>query len=172
MYSTWATMDQTKGIGEGFFFDEDTMKPRTDDGFRRAVEIWKDLWNYGGDGCNTNFIEGRCAIGFAPPGCFKGIFLSPDGVSRKDESGKVVWRPTMMSGEYAEPYRFKPFGSTEVYDRATGQLTTCDYELCPKAEIIVPRGPFDSEDRASVLKPSPLTGKLINRGKFASFTRL
>ena len=166
MYSTWATFDQTKGTSQGFFFDEDTMDPRLDYGFRRAVEIWKDLWSHGGNACNGNLNEGRCAIAFAPPGCYKKTFLSPDGVSRKDENGNVIWRPTMKSGEYAEPYRFKPFGTTEVYDRATGRLTTCDHQLCPKADVIMRHGPFDSQDRASVLKPSPLVGKLINRGEF------
>jgi hypothetical protein len=165
MYSTWATYDQTKGISEGFFFNEDTMEPNIGEGFRRSVEIWKDLWKYGGDGCNSNFIEGRCAIGFAPPGCFKGIFLSPDGVSRKDANGTVVWRPTMKSGLYAEPYRFKPFGSTVVFDKATKQMTPCNVDLCPMAEKVPPWGHFNDTDRAAILKPSPIAGELINRGK-------
>lgn len=165
VYSTWATFDQTKGMDEGFFFDEKLMEPRLGEGFRRSVGIWKDLWENGGDACNSNFIEGRCAIGFAPPGCFKGVFLSSDGVSRKDSEGNVTWRPTMKSGEYAEPYRFKPFGSTLVQDKLTGQMKDCTRDLCPKAEMIPARGHLGDSDRARVLKPSPLTGQLINRGK-------
>ena len=70
VYSTWATFDQTQGIGEGFFFDSETMAPRTSDaGFKKAAEIWKTLWQNGADGCITdNFITGKCAIGFSPPG--------------------------------------------------------------------------------------------------------
>jgi len=70
VYSTWATFDQTQGINEGFFFDSETMAPRTSEpGFKKAAEIWKTLWQNGADGCITdNFITGKCAIGFSPPG--------------------------------------------------------------------------------------------------------
>jgi len=72
VYSTWATFDQTQGINEGFFFDSETMAPRTSEpGFKKAAEIWKTLWQNGADGCITdNFITGKCAIGFSPPGTF------------------------------------------------------------------------------------------------------
>jgi len=36
MYSTWATTDQTKGIQEGFMFDEETFEPRIGTGFGHA----------------------------------------------------------------------------------------------------------------------------------------
>lgn len=147
--------------------DKDTMDARIGEGFRQAAETWKDLWTHGSDGCITPHMStGRCAIGFAPPGCWKGVFLGEDGVSRKDSNGTVVWRPTMKSGEYAEPYRFKPFGSTSVVDRQTGELRECTPELCPKAEEIPSRGHFSDSDRASLLPPSPLQGKLINRAPF------
>jgi len=70
VYSTWASFDQTQGINEGFFFDSETMAPRTSEpGFKKAAEIWKTLWQNGADGCITdNFITGKCAIGFSPPG--------------------------------------------------------------------------------------------------------
>jgi len=85
LYSTWATNDQTKGTSEGFFFDENTLEPRIGAGFRESAKIWKDLWTHGADGCiSQNFFTGRCAIGFAPPGCWKGVALN--GVSRKDET--------------------------------------------------------------------------------------
>lgn len=171
VYSTWATFDQTRGLDEGFFFDKVTMEPRisSSPGFSKAAEIWKSLWVNGADGCITdNFITGRCAIGFAPPGCWKGVFLDPDGVSRKDEDGNVIWRPTFENGDYAEPYGFKPFGSTEVVDPQTGKLVECTRELCPKAEAIPPKGHMDSSnDRANILtKTSPLEGKLVNRAPF------
>ena len=76
MYSTWATTDQTKGIQQGFFFDEQTFEPRIGTGYEHAMNIWKDLWENSADGCITsNFVEGRCAIGFAPPGCWGRVRL-------------------------------------------------------------------------------------------------
>ena len=72
----------------------------------------------------------------------------------------------MKSGEYAEPYRFKPFGSLEVIDRTTGELTPCTKPLCPKAEIIPKKGHHGDIDRASILPESPLQGQLINRAPF------
>jgi hypothetical protein len=166
IYSTWATSDQTKGINQGFFFDEDTMEPRFGTGFRRAAVIWKELWTHGSDSESKNFLQGRCAIGFGPPGSWKQVFLDPDGVSCKDENGTVIWKPTMKNGEYAEPYRFKPFGSTQVVDRTTDQFTNCTPKLCPKAERIPARGHHGDKDRASILSPSPLAGQLINRVPF------
>lgn len=63
MYSTWATTDQTRGIQEGFLFDEQTLEPRIGTGFERAMNIWKDLWPMATDACITSaFVEGRCAI--------------------------------------------------------------------------------------------------------------
>lgn len=172
VYSTWATFDQTEGIGEGFFFDAETMEPRSKHpGFKKAAEIWKTLWQHGEDGCITdNFITGKCAIGFSPPGCWKGVFLNENGVHRTDKNGTVVWQPKMKSGEYAEPYRFRPFGSTSFFDRQTGEYTKCTAEKCPKAEIIPAHGHKADEgsyvDRASVLPPSPLAGELVNRAPF------
>jgi hypothetical protein len=79
----------------------------------------------------------------------------------------VIWQPTMKSGEYAEPYRFKAFGSTHVIDRATGEFRPCTTKLCPKAEIIPKRGHHGDSDRASAVLPdSPLAGQLINRAPF------
>lgn len=168
VYSTWATYDQTQGIQEGFFYDSETMEPRTSNkGFQKAAEIWKTLWKHGEDGCITpSMIEGRCAIGFSPPGCWKNIFLNENGVHRKDADGNVVWQPTMKNGEYAEPYRFRPFGTTYTFDRVTGEKVECTAETCPKAEVIPSHGAHGSEDRASILPPSPYAGKLINRAPF------
>ena len=168
VYSTWATFDQTKGTSEGIFFDQDTLEPRVaiSDSLKRAAEIWKNLWKVGYTAESDMFLDGRCAIGFAPPGTWKRVFLTPDGVHRSDANGTVVWRPTMKNGEYAEPYRFRPFGSTEVHDRATGQMVPCTPKLCPKAEAVPTRGHHGDDDRASVLPPSPLAGKLMNRAPF------
>jgi len=165
LYSTWATFAQTHS-DQGFFFDDHTFEPKIDTlGFRQAAQIWKQLWKYGDEGCiSPNMATGRCAVGFSPPGCWKGIFL--DGIKRVDANGTVVWRPTMANGQYAEPYRLNPFGTLEVVDPATGRLASCTTRLCPKANPIPARGPNGIDDRTRVLPPSPLQGQLINRAPF------
>jgi hypothetical protein len=72
----------------------------------------------------------------------------------------------MKSGEYAEPYQCKPFGSVDVVDRVTGEMVPCNPDICPKAEPIPPKGVHGDNDRASVLQTSPLAGRLINRAPF------
>jgi len=168
VYSTWATMDQTKGTSEGIFFDEDTLEPRVgkSESLSRAAEIWKELWKVGATAESDIFLEGRCALGFAPPGSWKRLFLTPNGVHRSDSNGTVIWQPTMKTGEYAEPYRFKPFGSTTVHDRTTGEMVPCTPKLCPKAELVPARGHHGDDDRLSILPPSPLAGQLMNRAPF------
>lgn len=162
VYSTWASFEQTEGTQQGYLFDENTMEPRIGRGFGRAADVWKDLWNYGASDCGSpNFAAGRCAIGYAPPGCWKGVFLN--GVSRRDANDTIIWQPTMKNGDYAEPYRFRPFGSLDVVNRTTGDFVTCTPELCPKAEVVPLRGHLSDTDRASVLPPSPYAGRLLNR---------
>lgn len=150
------------------FFDDETLEPRVadSDSFARSVAIWKDLWKVGFTSESDMFLDGRCAIGFAPPGSWKRLFLTENGVHRSDANGTVIWQPTMKSGEYAEPYRFYPFGSTEVHDRATGKMVPCTPKLCPKAEPVPERGHHGDNDRASVLPPSPFAGQLMNRAPF------
>lgn len=92
--------------------------------------------------------------------------MTPNGVHRADEDGNVIWQPKMKNGDYAEPYRFKPFGSLRVVDRTTGEWTECTPELCPKAEPVPVRGHLSDDDRASILPPSPMAGKLMNRAPF------
>jgi len=188
MYSTWATTDQTKGIQEGFFFDEETFEPRIGEGFEKAMNVWKDLWGYSADGCTSStFIEGRCAIGLAPPGCWKGTFVNKDegGVAWRNrtnpetgepdvefgplmlhEDGTKVWEPTMEDGTYAEPYRLRPFGSLDVVTRDTNTFVKCDPKICPKGERIKASSELPIDDRARVLVDSQHVGKLINRSPF------
>ena len=94
------------------------------------------------------------------------MFLDPDGVSRKDENGNVIWRPTFKNGEYAEPYRFQPFGSTDVLNRTTGDFEPCTPERCPKAAKVPARGHHGDDDRARILAESPFAGQLVNRAPF------
>ena len=178
MYSTWATTDQTRGIQEGFFFDERTFEPRIGKGFENAMNIWKELWGNSADGCITpNFVAGRCAIGLAPPGCHKSIFVGSEagGVARRnetdwtvltDENGIPLWRPKMKDGSYAEPYRLKPFGSLNVVNRGTDQFEECAPDTCPKGERILSNSELHADDRARILVESPHVNKLINRVPF------
>lgn len=162
VYGTWASVEQTDGASQGFLFDEETFEPKIGTGFRFAANIWKQLWKNGANCENTNFVEGRCAIGLGPPGCWKQVFQK--GVKRvHNTTGSLLWQPTMASGEYAEPYRFMPFGSTRVVDRVTGEMVPCTRKLCPRAEVVPPRGHHGDDDRAKVLPASPLEGQLINR---------
>lgn len=166
VYSTWATYRQTHGIQQGFFFDDETMEPQLGEGFQEAVRIWKELWANGGPS-GANFNEGRCAIGYGPPGEWKGVLLDPNGLSRKDSNGNVVWRASLKDGTYAEPYRFRPFGSLEVEDTTTGKLVPCTPELCPKAELVPAYGHYGIDDRVNqFVKAAPSEGRLINRVPF------
>ena len=179
MYSTWATTDQTRGIQEGFFFDERTFEPRIGNGFENAMNIWKELWGNSADGCVTpNFVAGRCAIALGSGGCHKSIFVGSDtgGVARRnetdwtvltDENGKPLWRPTMKDGSYAEPYRFRPFGSLRVVDRKSGEFVECAPDTCPKGERILSNSELPTNDRALLLVESPHVDKWINRVPFS-----
>eukprot|EP00804_Cyclotella_cryptica_P020261 CCRYP_015874-RB/>CCRYP_015874-RB protein AED:0.14 eAED:0.15 QI:553/0.71/0.62/1/0.85/0.75/8/0/1009 len=181
MYSTWASTDQTRGIQEGFLFDDQTFEPRIGTGFEKAMNYWKELWPLSADACITStFAEGRCAIGIAPPGCWKGIFVDAEeggiawrnrtngdwGPVLRDENGEALWRPTWQNGTYAEPYRLKPLGSLVVVDRETDQLVECGPKTCPKGEKIKPSDELPEDDRARVLVDSPHVGKWINRVPF------
>lgn len=165
IYSIWATYLQVKDTSQGFLFDPLTLEPNMDGiSFSEAIRHMKKLWKLGAEGCiSDHFSTGRCAIGFSPPGCWKGIFKN--GVSRRDPSnGSILWQPTMQDGSYAEPYRFKSFGTTHV--EHDGILKACTRDLCPHAELIPAKGHHGENDRASVLPASPLAGQLINRAPF------
>mmetsp|Transcript_5419 Transcript_5419/g.7092 ORF Transcript_5419/g.7092 Transcript_5419/m.7092 type:complete len:986 (+) Transcript_5419:173-3130(+) len=188
MYSTWATTDQTLGIQEGFFFDTETFEPRISKGFERAMNVWKELWPTTADGCTTPaFVNGQCAIGLAPPGCWKGTFVNSDeggvawrnitgdgkgdGKVLRDDNGNKLWQPTMKDGSYAEPYRMQPFGSLDVINKDTntqnfGEFVPCNPKTCPKAQRIKASSDLAADDRARVLVDSPHVGKLINRVPF------
>jgi hypothetical protein len=98
VYSTWATTDQTMGTEQGFLFNPDTLEPNIGPGFEHAVNTWKDIWDNAAGACDgVSFETGRCAVGYAPPGCWKGVFLN--GIERK-VNDTVVWRPTMKSGKF------------------------------------------------------------------------
>jgi len=168
------TTDHTKGTQEAFFFDQETFEPRIGNGFENAMNIWKDLWARTADGCITsNFVGGRCAIGLAPPGYWKGAFVNSakggiawrnktDGSVFGDADGEALWKPRMKDGSYAESYRLKPFESLKVVDRETDAWQECAPESCKNGEKILPSARLEGDDRARVLVDSPQVGKLIN----------
>lgn len=164
IYGIWATYSQVQDTKQGFLFDPRTLEPNINGpAFSEAIKHMKTMWQMGADGCISDYFStGRCAIGFSPPGCWKGVFKN--GIARKDENGTVLWQPTMQDGSYAEPYRFKPFGTTKV--EVDGILQDCTALLCPFGEIIPERGHHGDNDRAAVLPVSPLAGRLINRAPF------
>ncbi|CAK9074804.1 unnamed protein product [Durusdinium trenchii] len=164
MYAIWATYAQVEDTSQGFLFDPKTLEPKLKGpAFQAAIDFMKEMWQDGSEGCiSDSFSTGRCAIGFSPPGCWKGIFLN--GVARRSSNGTVLWEPKMLDGSYAEPYRFKPFGTTQV--EKDGILEECTPAMCPFAETIPLRGHHGNDDRARILPASPLAGKLINRAPF------
>jgi hypothetical protein len=186
MYSTWASVDQTQGIQQGFFFDDIYFTPRIGNGFAYAMNIWKELWDYSADaGCDSlasMFMQGRCAIGYAPPGCWKDLFIDSnngegeggvawrnqtDGsILRDANSGKALWTPRMADGSYAEPYRLKPFGSLKVINRKTDEFEECAPNTCPRGERIPHPTRLPTDDRASILVESSHVDQLINRVPF------
>mmetsp|Transcript_12785 Transcript_12785/g.20727 ORF Transcript_12785/g.20727 Transcript_12785/m.20727 type:complete len:127 (+) Transcript_12785:66-446(+) len=68
MYSTWATTDQTRGIQQVVFFNEETFEPHIGNRFERAMNVWTKVW--------PDSVKGRFAVGFALPGFWKGTFVS------------------------------------------------------------------------------------------------
>ena len=188
MYSTWATVDQTQGIQQGFFFDDIYFTPRIGNGFTYAMNVWKEVWDYSTDaGCGdlvSAFMEGRCAIGYAPPGCWRNIFIDGDddagegeggiawrntsdgSILRDATTGEALWRPRMADGKYAEPYRLKPFGSLSVINRKTDELEECAPNTCPRGERIPHPTKLPNNDRARILVESPHVDQIINRVPF------
>lgn len=164
IYGIWATYSQVQDTTQGFLFDPRTLEPNINGPtFAEAIKHMRTMWQLGADGCISDYFStGRCAIGFSPPGCWKGVFKN--GIARKHENGTVLWQPKMQNGSYAEPYRFKPFGTTKV--EVDGILQECTAFLCPFAERIPERGHHGDNDRAAVLPVSPLAGQLINRAPF------
>lgn len=145
------------------------------------------MWDYSVDaGCGSltsAFLEGRCAIGYAPPGCWKNLFIDSDddgegeggiawrnetdgSILRDDINREALWRPRMADGRYAEPYRLKPFGSLNVINRKTDKLEACAPNTCPRGERILHPTKLPKDDRARILVESPHVDEIINRVPF------
>ena len=124
---------QAKGTSEGAFFDPVTMKPLVNnDGFARALEIYKETTKYGppneinldvGDTRNM-FVSGGCAL------TVDWGDIGPLAVDTK--TSKVIDKV----GALMLP------GTDKVLDRATGKLVACDKARCPYAINGINRAPF------------------------------
>ena len=124
---------QTKGTRQGVFFDTSTMKPLVNnDGFKRALEIYKETGKYGppdeinldvGD-TRTLFVTGRCALS---------IDWGDIGTLAVDKTQSKVMDKV---GAVMIP------GTKEVLDRASGKLVPCDAKTCPYAADGANHGPF------------------------------
>jgi len=125
---------QAKGTSEGIFFNTDTMAPLTDnEGFIRALEIYKETTQYGppdelsiGVGDTRGlWTAGRCALT---------LDWGDVGSLAVSEGSKV----NGLTGAVITP------GSKSVVDRATGKLVPCDKDTCPYAVDGVNYAPFAS----------------------------
>ncbi|HLY26544.1 MAG TPA: extracellular solute-binding protein, partial [Aggregatilineales bacterium] len=125
---------QSKGTGQGAFFDPTTMQPLfKNDGFTRALDIYKETGLYGPPNENTLgvgntrdlFTSGRCALtldwGDVGP-----LAVAP-GSKVVDKTGSIITP-----------------GTTKVVDWKTGKLVDCDRTTCPYAIDGVNHAPFAS----------------------------
>ena len=124
---------QAKGTSEGAFFDPVTMKPLVNnDGFARALEIYKETTKYGppneinldvGDTRNM-FVSGGCAL-TVDWGDIGPLAVDPKTSKVIDKVGALMLP-----------------GTDKVLDRATGKLVACDKTRCPYAINGINRAPF------------------------------
>ena len=127
-----ASRVQSKGTGEGLYFDADSMKPKINNAaWKKAFEIYQETGKYGPpDELNQDIgdtrglvVSGRC--GLAIDWGDIGPLSIEEGSAINGKVGAV-----MMPG------------SKEVLDNATGELVACDAETCPHAIDGVNFAPF------------------------------
>ncbi|MEM7301462.1 MAG: extracellular solute-binding protein [Pseudomonadota bacterium] len=128
-----AGMVQSKGTGEGLFFDPDTMKPKINNAaWKKAFELYKETGKYGpADELNQDIgdtrglvTSGRCAL-VIDWGDIGPLSIEDNAKAINDKMGAVI----------------SP-GSTEVLDTATGKLVPCDANTCPHAVDGVNYAPY------------------------------
>ncbi|MCS7087922.1 MAG: extracellular solute-binding protein [Thermoflexales bacterium] len=124
---------QSQGTSQGAFFDLETFKPLFGDneGFRRALELYKETTKYGPpDEINLDvgdtrglWTAGQCALTVDWGDI--GTLAIEEGSKVKDKTGAVILP-----------------GSRQVLDRKTGKLVDCTPELCPHAIDGVNHAPY------------------------------
>jgi multiple sugar transport system substrate-binding protein len=125
---------QSQGTGQGMFFDLDTFDPLLgpNPAFIRALELFNETTQYGPadeltldlNSTRDLFLTGRCALTM-DWGDIGSLSIDPERSTMQDKVGTVVVP-----------------GSTEVYDRATGEMVACDETTCPYAIDGVNFAPF------------------------------
>jgi multiple sugar transport system substrate-binding protein len=124
---------QSKGTGQGVFFDTKDMKPLVNnDGFSRALDIYSETTKYGppneinldvGD-TRGLFTSGRCALSM-DWGDIGPLAVDPGTSKVIDKVGAAILP-----------------GSKEVLNRDTGKLEACTKDSCPYAINGVNHAPF------------------------------
>lgn len=123
---------QSQGTGQGGFFDTETFTPLVNNAaFIRALEIYQasnafgpaEELNIGVGDTRSLFTSGRCALTL-DWGDIGSLSVSADSAV-KDMVGAVILP-----------------GSSEVLDRATGELVACDDTTCPYHVNGVNHAPF------------------------------
>ena len=126
---------QSKGTGEGAFFDTTTMDPLVNNAaFKKALETYKATMQYGPpDEINLGvgdtrglFTTGRCALSM-DWGDIGTLALDPATSTVQDKVGAVITP-----------------GWKETLDRASGNLVPCDATTCPNAVDGVNYAPYAS----------------------------
>jgi len=124
---------QTKGTGQGIFFEPSTMKPMVNnEAWKAAFEFFKKTGQYGPpDELNHDVGEtralvlaGRCAL-MLDWGDIGPLSIDETTSKIKDKVGAVILP-----------------GTSRVLDWATGKLVDCTPELCPHAMDGVNHAPF------------------------------
>ncbi len=125
---------QSKGTGQGGFFDTSNMQPLfgPNEGMAKALDIYKTLSKLGppnqlnmdvGD-TRTAFISGHCALSL-DWGDIGPLSVDPSQSTVINEVGSVI-----------DP------GSKQVLDWSTGKLVPCDATTCPNAVNGVNHAPY------------------------------
>jgi multiple sugar transport system substrate-binding protein len=124
---------QSKGTGQGMFFNPDDMTPLVkNEGFTRALEIYKETGKYGPPNELTAslndtrdlFLTGRCALTI-DWGDIGALSIDKQRSHVQDKVGTLI----------------NP-GSKQVVDWTTGKLVDCDSTTCPYAVDGINYAPF------------------------------
>jgi multiple sugar transport system substrate-binding protein len=133
IYAVAGSFIQSQGTAQGVFFDQETMKPLTNnEAFAAALDVYKQTTQYGPpDELNLDvgdtrglFTSGKCALSI-DWGDIGTLALDPKTSKVQDKVGTIILP-----------------GSTKVLDRASGKLVPCDAKTCPYATNGVNHAPF------------------------------
>lgn len=133
MGSIAAGFVQTKGTGEGIFFDPETMQPKiNNEAWIEAFNTYKATGKYGPPeelnhdiGDTRGLVQaGRCGLAI-DWGDIGPLSIAPEAEAINDKMGAVIMP-----------------GSTRVLDVESGKLVDCTDEICPNAEDGINYAPF------------------------------